>query len=84
MERVEARVRAVEEAIREAEQEEWRRSDPSRKAFAASTASRFQEAADRLEAEVAAARAKNSPKLAKLEEQLVNAKALVEAAAKHA
>ncbi|MEY3277911.1 MAG: hypothetical protein RLZZ426_397 [Actinomycetota bacterium] len=84
MERVEARLRAVEEAIREAEQEEWRRSDPSRKAFAASTASRFQEAADRLEAEVAAARAKNSPKLAKLEEQLVNAKALVEAAAKHA
>ncbi|MEY2634495.1 MAG: hypothetical protein RIS75_435 [Actinomycetota bacterium] len=84
IDRVEGRLRAVEEAIREAEQEEWRRSDPSRKAFAASTASRFQDAADKLEAEVAEARAKNSPKLAKLEEQLVNAKALVEAAAKHA
>lgn len=84
IDRVEGRLRAVEEAIREAEQEEWRRSDPSRKAFAATTASRFQDAADKLEAEVAEARAKNSPKLAKLEEQLANAKALVEAASKHA
>jgi hypothetical protein len=82
--RVEGRLRKVEEAIAEAEKEEWRRTDPSRKAFAANTASKFQEAVDKLEAELATAKAAGSPKVANIEKQLVNARALVEAVIKHA
>lgn len=82
--KVEARLRKVEQAITEAEQEEWRKNDPSRKAFAQDTAAKFQESVTRLEAEVAEAKAKGAANLAKLEQQLVNAKALVEAAIKHA
>jgi hypothetical protein len=82
--RVEGRLRKVEEAIAEAEREEWRKNDPSRKAFAASTASKFAEAVDKLAAEVAAAKSSGSKDLAKLEAQLANAQALLEAANKHA
>ena len=81
--RVEGRLRKVEEAIAEAEREEWRKNDPSRKAFAASTASKFQDAVDKLAAEVAAAKAKGVD-ASKLEAQLANAKALLEAASQHA
>ena len=82
--RVDGRWRAVEKAIREAEEEVWRKNDPSRKAFAASTASKFQESVDRLEKAVADARVKGAANLAELEAQLTNARALVEAAIKHA
>jgi len=85
MARVEGRLHKVEQAITEAEQEEWRRNDPSRKAFAATTASRFQEAVDRIEADIANATKKgDTKKVADLQAQLANAKALVEAASKHA
>lgn len=82
--KIEARWRAVADAIAEAEREEWRKSDPSRKAFAASTASKLQEAVDRLEEAVASARKQGAKNLADLEAQLANAKAMVEAAIKHA
>jgi hypothetical protein len=81
--RVEGRLRKVEEAIAEAEREEWRKNDPSRKAFAASTASKFQDAVDKLAAELAAAKSKGGD-VSKLEAQLANAKALLEAANQHA
>jgi tetrahydromethanopterin S-methyltransferase subunit G len=82
--KVEARLKKVEAAIAEAEAEEWRKNDPSRKSFAAETANKFQESVDRLEAEVAAAKASGSKKLADLEKQLENAKAMLEALLKHA
>ena len=82
--KVEGRLRRVEEAIQAAEQEEWRRTDPSRRAFASETASKFQASVDRLEEEVAAAKKSGAKNLKDLEAQLANAKALVEAVNKHA
>lgn len=81
---VEGRLRKVENAIKEVEQEEWRKNDPSRKAFAANTASKFQDAVDQIEADLAKAKEKGSKDVAKLEAQLANAKAMLDAAMKHA
>lgn len=82
--KVEGRLRRVEEAIQAAEQEEWRRTDPSRRAFVSETASKFQASVDRLEAELAQARAAGAKNVKDLEAQLANAQALVEAVNKHA
>lgn len=82
--KVEARLKKVEKAIADAEAEEWRKNDPSRKQFASETANRFQASIDKLEADLAAAKASNSPKVKSLEEQLVNAKAMLETLLKHA
>ncbi len=81
---VEGRLRKVENAIKEIEQEEWRKNDPSRKAFAATTASKFQDSVDQIQAALDKAKASGSKDVAKLEAQLVNAKAMLEAAMKHA
>jgi hypothetical protein len=81
---VEGRLRKVENAIKEVEQEEWRKNDPSRKAFAANTASKFQDAVDQIETSLNKAKASGSKDVAKLEAQLTNAKAMLEAAMKHA
>lgn len=81
---VEGRLRKVENAIKEVEQEEWRKNDPSRKAFAANTASKFQEAVDQIAADLAKAKEKGSKDVAKLEAQLSNAQAMLDAAMKHA
>lgn len=81
---VEARLSAVENAIKEAELEEWRKTDPNRKAFAASTASKFQENVDRLEKELAAARTSGASNVSSLEAQVESARALLDAAMKHA
>lgn len=81
---VEARLSAVENAIKEAELEEWRKTDPNRKAFAASTASKFQENVDRLEKELAAARTSGASNVSTLEAQVESARALLDAAMKHA
>lgn len=84
MQSVEGRLRKVENAIKEVEQEEWRKNDPSRKAFAANTASKFQDSVDQIETALAKAKANGSKDVEKLEAQLVNAKAMLEAAMKHA
>lgn len=81
---VEARLSAVENAIKEAELDEWRKTDPNRKAFAASTASKFQENVDRLEKELAAARTSGASNISSLEAQVESARALLDAAMKHA
>lgn len=84
-ERIEARMRKVESAIRELEQEEWRRSDPSRKAFANDTASTFRAGVDRAEKELRAALAKgDAQQISALEARLASARALLEAAEKYA
>lgn len=81
---IEARLSAVENAIKEAELEEWRKSDPNRKAFAASTASKFQDNLDRLEKELELARRSGSANVSTLEAQVESARALLDAAMKHA
>lgn len=83
--KVEGRLRKVESAVRELEQEEWRRTDPARKAFANDTASTFRAGVERAEKELADARATgNAKKISDLEARLASAKALLEAAEKYA
>lgn len=81
---IETRLSAVENAIKEAELEEWRKSDPNRKAFAASTASKFQDNLERLEQQLAEARRTGASNIAQLEAQVESARALLDAAMKHA
>lgn len=84
-EKIEGRLRKVESAVRELEQDEWRKSDPARKAFANDTASTFRAGVDRAEKELADARAKgDAQKISELEARLASAKALLEAAEKYA
>lgn len=52
---VEGRLRAVVEAVREAEQAQWRRSNPETKARAEGAAAQLQESLNQLESEIAAA-----------------------------
>lgn len=83
--KVEGRLRKVESAVRELEQDEWRRTDPARKAFANDTASTFRAGVDRAEKELADARAKgDAKKISELEGRLASAKMLLEAAEKYA
>mgnify|MGYP006270145643 CR=1 FL=1 len=84
-ERVEGRLRRVEQALRDLEQEEWRRSDPARKAFASDTASTFRAGVDKAEKELEAANAKGDAKaIANAQARLNSAKMLLEAAEKYA
>ncbi|MBD8061241.1 DUF349 domain-containing protein [Actinomycetaceae bacterium Sa1BUA1] len=57
VQRVEGRMRAVEQAVREADQERWSRSDPEKKARAEGAAAQLYEAIDALEQQLAQARA---------------------------
>ncbi|WP_230976368.1 DUF349 domain-containing protein [Georgenia wutianyii] len=57
VQRVEARMRAVEQAVRDADQERWKTSDPEKQARAQGAAAQLYEAIDALEAQLAAARA---------------------------
>ena len=84
-ERVEGRLRRVEQAVRDLEQEEWRRTDPGRKAFASDTAATFRAGVERAERELEAARAKGDAKaVADAEARLTSARMLLEAAQKYA
>lgn len=83
--RVEGRLRKVEQAVRDLEQEEWRRTDPARKAFANDTVSTFSAGIERAEKELEAARAKGDTKaVAAAEAKLNSARMLLEAAQKYA
>jgi hypothetical protein len=84
MQTVEGRLRKVESAIKELEQEEWRKNDPSRKAFAANTAGKFQDAVAQIEADLLKATTNGSKDVSKIEAQLANARAMLDAAMKHA
>ncbi|MCM3660087.1 DUF349 domain-containing protein [Georgenia satyanarayanai] len=57
VQRVEGRMRAVEQAVREADQERWSRSDPEKRARAEGAAAQLYEAIDALEQQLAQARA---------------------------
>ncbi|WP_127842116.1 DUF349 domain-containing protein [Actinomyces wuliandei] len=77
--RIEGRMRAVEDAVREAENAEWRRSDPETKARAEGLAGQLQDAIAALETDLAAARAaSDSKKVAEAEAALTARRAWLE------
>lgn len=65
MREVESRLRAVVDAVRGAEQEEWQRSNPETRARAEGAAAQLQESLTQLEEELAAAEAAGDQKAAK-------------------
>ncbi len=81
--RIEGRMHAVERAIQEAEEAEWRRTNPEARARAAGLTGQLQDAVDSLREQAEAARAKgNAAKAAKLEQELAGRQALLDQALK--
>lgn len=62
---VEDRMRRVEQAVKSLEQEHWRRTNPETKARSEGLAAQLTSAIEKLETELAAARASNDPKAVK-------------------
>ncbi|MFA7322964.1 MAG: DUF349 domain-containing protein [Candidatus Nanopelagicales bacterium] len=80
--RLEGRLKRVEEAIRQAEASAWKRTNPEVRARAESTANAFADGLAKLEAQLAAARAAGKDAdVAKLEASVASTKALLDAAA---
>jgi hypothetical protein len=81
--RIEARMHAVERSIQEAEEAEWRRTNPEARARAAGLTGQLQDAVDKLRAQAEAARsAGNTAKAEKLEKDLQGRQALLDQALK--
>jgi len=79
--RLEGRLKRVEEAIRKAEAETWKRSNPEARARAESTANAFAEGLARLEAKLEAAQARGDEReAAKIQASIDQTKALLGAA----
>ena len=77
--RIEGRMRAVEDAIREAENAEWRRTDPETKARAEGLAGQLEDSIAGLESDLAAARsAGDAKKIAEAEAALTARRAWLE------
>jgi hypothetical protein len=84
-ERVEARLRKVEDAVRSGEQDQWRRSNPETKARASATVEQFSGSLEKLEKQHAAAVASgDTRKATDLEGRIATTKALLDAAEKAA
>jgi hypothetical protein len=84
-ERVEARLRKVEDAVRSGEQDQWRRSNPETKARASATVEQFSGSLEKLEKQHAAAiAAGDTRKATDLEGRIATTKALLDAAEKAA
>ena len=80
-ERIEGRLRKVEESLRKAEADAWKHNNPEAKARAETTANAFTDAVERLEEQRAAAAASgNTTKVADLDDSIANMKALLDAA----
>ena len=78
---LDGRIRVVENAIRDLEQEQWRRSDPEKSARADGMVAQLQAAIEKVEADLEKARAAgNERKVAELEENLVSRRAFLETA----
>ena len=78
---LDGRIRKVETAIRDLEQEQWRRSDPEKSARADGMVAQLQAAIEKVEADLAKARAAgNDRKVADLEENLASRRAFLETA----
>ncbi|GHE02300.1 DUF349 domain-containing protein [Streptomyces alanosinicus] len=81
--KVEGRMHAVERAIQEAEEAEWRRTNPEARARAEGLTGQLQTAVDKLRAQIDQARAQgNSSKADKLERELAGRQALLDQALK--
>ncbi|MFB8777910.1 DUF349 domain-containing protein [Streptomyces broussonetiae] len=81
--KVEGRMHAVERAIQEAEEAEWRRTNPEARARAAGLTGQLQAAVDKLTAQIEQARAQgNNAKADKLERELEGRQALLDQALK--
>jgi hypothetical protein len=81
--KVEGRMHAVERAIQEAEEAEWRRTNPEARARAAGLTGQLQEAVDKLRKQIDAARAAgNDAKAEKLTRELEGRQALLDQALK--
>ncbi|AXK32376.1 DUF349 domain-containing protein [Streptomyces armeniacus] len=81
--KIEGRVHAVERALQEAEEAEWRRSNPEARARAAGLTGQLQDAVDKLREQAEKARAAgNTAKAAKLEQELAGRQALLDQALK--
>lgn len=80
---IEGRMHAVERAINEAEEAEWRRTNPEARARAAGLTGQLQDAVDKLRGQIDQARAAgNTAKAEKLERELEGRKALLDQALK--
>ncbi|MEU7283131.1 DUF349 domain-containing protein [Streptomyces sp. NPDC045431] len=81
--KVEGRMHAVERAIQEAEEAEWRRTNPEARARAAGLTGQLQDAVDKLKKQIDAARAAgNDAKADKLARELEGRQALLDQALK--
>ena len=79
--RIEGRLRRVEDAVHRYEQDQWRRTDPAKRALAESTVNTFRESLAKLEAEAAAAAAAGQErKSAEITARVTQTRALLEAA----
>jgi polyhydroxyalkanoate synthesis regulator phasin len=80
---LDGRIRTVENAIRDLEQEQWRRSDPEKSARADGMVAQLQAAIEKVEADLEKARATgNQKKVADLEENLASRRAFLDTARK--
>lgn len=81
--KVEGRMHAVERAIQEAEETEWRRTNPEARARAAGLTGQLQAAVDKLRGQIEQARAQgNNAKADKLQRELEGRQALLDQALK--
>ncbi|MEU6487744.1 DUF349 domain-containing protein [Streptomyces sp. NPDC046887] len=81
--KVEGRMQAVERALQEAEEAEWRRTNPEARARAAGLTGQLQDAVDKLQKQIDAARAAgNDAKADKLARELEGRQALLDQALK--
>ncbi|MFG2513759.1 DUF349 domain-containing protein [Streptomyces sp. NPDC048584] len=81
--KVEGRMHTVERALQEAEESEWRRTNPEARARAAGLTGQLQAAVDKLKGQIEQARAQgNSAKADKLERELEGRQALLDQALK--
>lgn len=78
---LEGRIRKVEQAIRELEDAQWRKSDPEKSARADGMVGQLQEAIEKIEADLAKAQAAgDAKKIKELEENLASRRAFLEMA----
>lgn len=81
--RVEGRMHSVERALQEAEESEWRRTNPEARARAAGLTGQLQAAVDKLNTQIEQARAQgNTARAEKLEQELAGRQALLDQALK--
>lgn len=79
--KIEGRMQAVERALQEAEESEWRRTNPEARARAAGLTGQLQDAVDKLRGQADQARqAGNTAKAEKLEKELAGRQALLDQA----